>query len=1177
MSEVEIEEYAMGLDDDEEDYDDDELSESSESGYTEVNSLDAAVVRIAHFATTHNIAGNPVLIRQKFFEETVRPLAQNKGIEFETLILASSQTDENYNKLLAALYPALAPHLSKVLDENNRQTLISVLAEALDSLDGHDEDEQIEVPSNSDTPESVEDTEDIDDFADEEDPEVIANTARVMRVYKDLFEVGFDLQSPFGVLTKEGSLRLQRQKTYRKTNQSFEKLYSLFNDITNGFLVQSGLGESVEARSIRNIDLRSGTTYYPEFQLGNLFGCLGGGRVDSWADLSRNIEPEIKRNIQANIEAGKDISQIVDALTTCMVISEFSASSALSLRVSIGNNLLDKVRFKAEYEKRKNTIFAGNGELFHIELTSNGVLEIILVFNKDAFNGKPLFAYEAIQKLQERGRKPSLKNMILGQDTSGRILTENLDTQQACIILIGAGQRSGKGVLTLNLLGTVLAEGNPLIYMDGKPDMAPVLWDLGKKYNVNPAAWDLFDAHGNTIGNGAPERMLLENPGIFGVLMYFKALQLMMVAASLQSKDVELLDGKRPFFIFDEAFAVQMTMASTWQKVLDIAKDKNADPDEKEWCTKVVRWAESLDADLPAIINSQLPKSGVSTVWLFQNMQPTAWNQYQVPGLGSSKLNIMKKPVESNLSMKFLGRGTSNSEYALGSPKVKENNLISTRVLSAGGRHFAKTGSQKVTDMESVQVFKPYLVLNESQNGTRSAEELKGNLTPDVLKVVAPDGELHPGAGFEGFAKMLGDDAIQNLSKGREYLEAVLSAIGVMQGYSTVDDYLYDTSLDSFKTLGELVSGMSDEASADSDDADLVYDATDMSETGDTQESSVPPIIPVPTPNPFSGENDSGLDDDGLDVQPLPDDSMPFPTDTEETMPDTDDGFYAQGSELEPPLSQTRSDRHNHDNGETYVPPSKQSGYADIYKEPMDMPFNPFGDSEAPMSAINAIKFTSNVLLKEIEKFAGGLSRIESVEVTTKGLVLNNIAFRPTFEQEVIDTMPFDIRRQVSEGNVTELFHFENLRKFPNLMTLRIDNSRLAEGRVRRELGLSPKKTWAVLFYRFKHLRELYIGGEMITDEQSAQDYDDRGRGGFTLTEKLRGALGVGRNAVSSSRMERVWDSKPVKVVGGAVGATAAVKVVSLAAMMFGPWGLLFGAFAGYGAYREVKKNRANR
>jgi hypothetical protein len=1177
-------------------------------------------------------------LRHTLFEQSLNQLAQSSGVKHEDLILAASTQDEGYNSLIESVFPSMAPYLRKSLNEGQNGLLTVLLTQAVSVLvwgqiesvstkRGYDEGRVIALAQNLiseavaykrssigvspfvdsvavDKQESnktdreaiydiftllqamldgvkpeeeakppVEDIEDEEEEEEEEDPEVEAATGRIMRVYKDLFEVGFELQLPVGIATKDGYLRIRKGVSYETKQASIARIVDLVNRISGGGIVQSEVTEGSKAEELRQIDMRKGTSYYPEFQLGNLFGILGNKKVDSWSELSRDIQPEIKRNISSNVKAGKDINQIVDALTTAVVISEFEPNSALKLRFNVGKGQATEVAFRNEYAKCRNDIMHGTGDLFHIKQLPSGVVEVILVFNEAAFNGRPLFAYEAVKNMLSRGRKPSLREMVLGQDTSGKILTIDLDRQAASIMLIGAGQRSGKGVLTLNMLGTILSEGNPLIYMDGKPDMAKVLWNLGNKYNQNPAVWDLFNSNGNMTGVGAPDRLVTENPQFFGLLVYLKVVHLMMLAATLQAFDGRKFgNGKRPFFIFDEALVAQSTMSTTWSSIFSTAKSKTADADEKEWATHVVRWVEAINSGLPSVINSQLPMSGISTVWLFQSMQPTSWNQFQVDGF-DGKINVLKNPLMSRLSIKMLGRGTSDSEYGLGNQKVKENREVGRRVLADGGRHFAMTGSQKITDPEDLKIFKPYLVLNESQNGTSSADELRKNVSNQVWDVIAPSGELDPGAGFEGFATLLGEEAIQNLDLGREYLEDVMRSVGLMDRYSSVEEYLYDASMESFQTVGTLASVSTKEQLTD----------TGFEYTPDIQDASDLPEFTSHggTTSPVQGN--SHTEESGYDGQPYSEGDQekrnqdPGSFDNQFDSTDNPQYFSQQNHDFVEPEKQNLPPRQSIEE-DPYVSPVEASGYAKMYREPMDIPSNPFsiyGTSDKPISAITSLKMMSRYLMDEIKKMVGDYSRIESFEVTATGLVINNVGFRPQFDSEIVESMPYDIRLQVSEGNVAELFHFGNLRRFSNLVTLRIDNPRLAEGRVRREIGLSPRKTWHKLFNWFHSLRELYIGGSQITDEVSSQAYEDGGRGGFSLSEKLRKAFGLGASAVSSSRMDRVWDSRPVRVATGAVGATLGVKAVTMAAAFFGPWGLLFGAFAGFGAYREFKNRRS--
>lgn len=1230
---LEDQEYIMDHDEDEDDFFDDQDEEGVDEPSGQYVILDAASEVAITYAKELGLDG--AKLRFELFERRVNALTDQMGLPFED-VLVSSNGAQGYNNLLLLLFPAFEPLLSTLtnkmyisqLETVFKQAVLLLMWEGIDKLVGSDKADQaanwarengyryhypdtdvfpksafaqtasteLSIEGLLDTfavytllkdgvdfnttlapkeeaehePEEKESEPEEEEFDEDEiDPEVITHTARVLAVYKDLYEVGFELQKPYGLVTKQGFIRLKSGRTFIKEVASLASLFSLLDNLTGNTITQQGLSNGKAQTSLRDIDMRSDVNYYPEFQLGNLLGILGKHKVDSWADLRRVVTPEIQRNIQNNVDAGRDIHHIVDSLTTSCVISEFDPKSSLRVRFYCGSERkFTRQIFEREYEKVRKSIFSGMGQLFHLDILPSGVVEFILVFDMSAFNGKPLFAYEAVKLLNARGRKPSLRDMILGQDTSGKILTTNLDTQQACVILIGAGQRSGKGVLTLNMLGTILSSGSPMIYLDGKPDMATVLWDLGKKSGSNPAVWDTQQENGNTLGTGAPQKFITENPQLFGVLMYMKVLQLMFVAATLQAKGETFLDNKRPFFIFDEALATQNTIADVWKDIVATAKSKTAEEGDVSWSRGIAEWAESLDSAFAGVINSQLPMSGISTVWLFQSMQPTTWDNYKVPAIGGGKpYSLLKNPIISRLSQKILGRGTSDSEYGLSN--VRADKIIENRVMGEGGRHFAMTTAQKVASMESVKVFKPYLVLNSADVNSKAVTELRSNVPQNVWDLIAPDGNPDPGVGFEGFAQYLGEDAITNLSKGRDYLEAVMKRIGLMSQYSSIEEYIYDASLESFMKTGALASGV---ASSDQEE-DYDYDTTLPDHILDED-----------------SEAHTGSENQDHDQADFPD--MPYDNDEQtDTFNNQDEGLLDQddvGADLhqENPDSYYQPDRNpeipikpenNYD--EPVIPhrnqsPNNQMHYSSVYDKKIDMPDNPFKQTDTPISSLNAIRFTSNFIMQEILRFSGDYSRIESFEVTDTGLVINDIAFRPKFDQQVIAGMPFDIRQQVQNGNIVELFHFDNLRKFPNLSTLRIDNTRLAEGRVRRELGVHPNKSWLTLYKRFRSLQDLYIGGVRITDEDSSDHYDNTEKEGYSLTERLRESLNVPLRAVSSSRMERVWKSPSVKIATRAVGWTAGAHLIVASSAFIGAWSIFLGGMVGLGAYREYKKRQ---
>lgn len=658
-----------------------------------------------------------------------------------------------------------------------------------------------------------------DELSLDHQSEVVSNTNRIMSVYKDLFEVGFDLVKPFGILIKDGVLSLKGKSSLVQTSSSFSKLYEVISQSRGGGLVQSVTASGVDIGDLRSMNLRRGTDYYPLFQLANILGAVGKESYNSWDEFSSAISGIIRSLLAEQLKAGNDIAEIVEALTTCIVVSEFDPSVCLKLRVNIGYGEAKLPHILGLYTRHKKEIFGGTGAIFRQSTTTTGVVEITFVFSEAAYNGRPLFAYEAVKLLASRGKTPSIDNVILGQSVDGKIFTKNLNKQNSSVTLIGAGQRSGKGVLTLNLVGTILASGSPLIYCDGKPDMAKALWEVTSKNNVQGAIWDAFKSNGIKVGNGAPPAIRQNMGDIFGFLVYFKVLQLMLVASHLRASGRQVGGTSRPFFIFDEALAVQQTLAGIWPSVVALAKDKKNSSEEAEWARAVGKWMDQLSATLASTVNSQLPISNISTIWLFQSVQPTEWRKYALKSVGTAPDYVpFLSATMSRMSIKLYGKGTSDSEYGLGNVKIKSDKDVSRLVLSGNGRNFAYSESQKITDIEQIEIFKPYLVLNDHKKGSESAEELRKNVGREVWSKIAPTGELDPGAGFEGFASLLGKEAIDNFQKGREFLTEVMGEVGLSQ-YNSIEDYIYDASAESFKSVGVFLNdGALDYEGEDSDD-----------------------------------------------------------------------------------------------------------------------------------------------------------------------------------------------------------------------------------------------------------------------------------------------------------------------------------------------------------------------
>jgi hypothetical protein len=133
-----------------------------------------------------------------------------------------------------------------------------------------------------------------------------------------------------------------------------------------------------------------------------------------------------------------------------------------------------------------------------------------------------------------------------------------------------------------------------------------------------------------------------------------------------------------------------------------------------------------------------------------------------------------------------------------------------------------------------------------------------------------------------------------------------------------------------------------------------------------------------------------------------------------------------------------------------------------------------------------------------------------------------------------------------------------------------------------QELGIK-NYNYGSLFKQHKSLQVIYLPNEELT-RNNPQSTNRQSIGGklsnlFGFGRGDRGSAGYVPSPAQSSgpsMVDRMLDSKPVRILTGAFGWTMGLKVVTVAATMFGPWGLVFGAFAAAGAYKEIKNDRNN-
>ena len=369
---------------------------------------------------------------------------------------------------------------------------------------------------------------------------IIQNIDAVLRRYSMLYESGYDLERPYGFISSQGIVYVDSENVlkirddYRSDidlNASV-KLYDYFESKVD--FIES------DTRSMKGIaeDMLEGykegkILYFPYKMIEYAYGrdsssseskeyryakYKGEGISTKWGKMREKIREDVKLLIEncvviycVNVlgcskdggieERKKILSQndaingyikyITSSLSTSVIMTDYKSVESkpvkMRLRVCDPNGHC----YEGMIEDVLKEAFAGNtggseGVSLNSSLNAEDsrtylVYEYCHEFNHKLSNAMPLFAYKALEKIQEKGDTVSFKNLILGQSSDGTILrngTNGVSISKNLFHYIIAGSRSGKGVMTLNLLAAAIASGKAIFYLDNKPDMVSILCRL---------------------------------------------------------------------------------------------------------------------------------------------------------------------------------------------------------------------------------------------------------------------------------------------------------------------------------------------------------------------------------------------------------------------------------------------------------------------------------------------------------------------------------------------------------------------------------------------------------------------------------------------------------------------------------------------------------------------------
>ena len=179
----------------------------------------------------------------------------------------------------------------------------------------------------------------------------------------------------------------------------------------------------------------------------------------------------------------KDLYYVQQCLCCGIIISEYNhlggAVNGLRVRVCdvFGNMDLDitgdilsgastnqNIEYQPGYEVTEGVVLSDGRTPVPFK-----VYEYAHNYNQGLTDAEPLFGYTAVQRFIEQGKPITWDSILLGEDRKGTSVFANvkdsacLPMQRNMVHNIIAGSRSGKGVMTMNILASAVAAGKPIL------------------------------------------------------------------------------------------------------------------------------------------------------------------------------------------------------------------------------------------------------------------------------------------------------------------------------------------------------------------------------------------------------------------------------------------------------------------------------------------------------------------------------------------------------------------------------------------------------------------------------------------------------------------------------------------------------------------------------------------
>lgn len=666
----------------------------------------------------------------------------------------------------------------------------------------------------------------------------------ILASYKILYESGYGLIPPAGILTNQGIYRANSRGEIGIAGDRATdiEVYNVITKLTGKqYVYFAGIGEEV---SIQKLMQMNEPLTFIEFHLRCMFGylnfCKGEhsirkyltahnikndstSKVLKYSDMKGYIKEELEKVFyNSYIDAGvtADISpentELVNnvnvklsmSLKNVIVVAERKDNVNTRLRICSDKPLNEQELIRS-LTRGLNIGTSSGVEVKAMGAPKSGVYDINIIYNSRAFSQDSLFAYQVLDILQEQDIRPAWDKVILGKKDDGNIMTYNFkDANNSSIALYG-GKGSGKGVMTLNLISSALADGCALMYMDAKPDTAiplvKVAWGAGLDaciYNgkENPGA--SLEIQGNnprTVDRFMSKDYIPE--GIFKteakkeqfilLTTYYRGLELFLDLAEARAANVinNIHNERWLVAIFDEVQQLATTEKTVVTELAAIKKSREKHKEEVDGKIKSInyyndpiwkfideydRWRAILKDRMATALGSTFRKAEVTSIWIWQTTEFPY--QYKAESIVAAAIN-----QEAPAMVKIIGRAAAASSggsvvFGTDSDLRNKTTWFDERFTGKNGGYWAI--GNRVNSDDAMTIFRPFNVYSNANDKKLLVmnAEAAGLTEQDLYDIsLNRDGTVKPEIGFEGYVNKLlapyGINAAQQLNIGYQYAD----------------------------------------------------------------------------------------------------------------------------------------------------------------------------------------------------------------------------------------------------------------------------------------------------------------------------------------------------------------------------------------------------------------------